>query len=93
MIINNLDLPGVFAIPAEAYPEPVVDPDAPLAFSVTLQLFQAVAGRVPQVFDGACVVQRLQSPGRDPRDAAPSPAGPGQEDCLSFVIGEGLDHA
>lgn len=88
MIINNLHVPCVFSVPPEANAELAADANAPLALSVAFQLFQAVAGRVSQVFDGAGKVQGFQAASRSSRDVAPASAGSGQVDPSSFLIGK-----
>lgn len=91
VIINNLHVPGIFAVPPEAYPEPVVDTDAPL--TLAFQLLQAVTGRIAQVFDRAGKVQGLQPSGRRASDLSQPAAFAGEKDGARLLIGEGLDHA
>lgn len=88
MIINYFHVPGVFTVPAKADPELVIDSDAPLALAVALQLLQPVTRRLFQIFDGARKVERLQSSGRGPRNAVPSPALSGQKGSPGFVVCE-----
>jgi hypothetical protein len=50
MVINNFDIIRMAVLPVEAYPPLIVDPDAPLAFSLTPQLFQPVSRRYAKKF-------------------------------------------
>jgi hypothetical protein len=50
MVINNFDIIGVAVPPVEAYPPLIVDPDAPLAFSLADKLFQPVSRRYAKKF-------------------------------------------
>ena len=49
MVIHNFNVVRVFALPAEANPILIVDPDAVLPGTVAFEGFQAVAGRQLQV--------------------------------------------
>ena len=57
MIINDLDIFGAAGRPAEAHPELVVYPDAVLPGAVTLESFEPIPRRHPQVFQSACDLQ------------------------------------
>lgn len=50
VIVNYLDRVGVSVSPFEAYFPLIIDADAVLAFSITLEFFKTVAGRYAQVF-------------------------------------------
>jgi len=50
MIVNDFDIVSVSVAPDETNPKLVIDADAMLPGSVTLQRLQAVAWRNPQVF-------------------------------------------
>ena len=52
MVVDDLDGVGVPAVPAETDPELVVHADAVLAAAVTLEGFEAVAGRDAEFVDG-----------------------------------------
>ncbi|MDZ4164162.1 MAG: hypothetical protein U1C55_03450, partial [Smithellaceae bacterium] len=49
MVIDDLNVVSVAALEAEAYAPLIVDADAPLPDSVTLQLLQPVIGRNTQI--------------------------------------------
>ena len=51
MVIHDLDVLRAVCGPNEANPPLVVDPDAVLSFSISLQCFQFIARRSPQVFE------------------------------------------
>jgi hypothetical protein len=48
MVIDDFNIVGVAAIPAETDPPLVVDPNTPLAIAVAGKLFQPVTGGNPQ---------------------------------------------
>jgi len=50
MVINDFDIIRMAVLPFEAYPPLIVDPDAPLAFSLTNQLFHPVSRRYAKKF-------------------------------------------
>jgi hypothetical protein len=52
VVVGDFDIVGVAAIPAKTDTVLVVDPNAMLAGAVTLEGFEAVAGRQAQVFEG-----------------------------------------
>jgi len=52
VVIDDFNIFGIAVFPAEAHPELVVDPDAPLAATVALEGFQPVAGRGTEGVDG-----------------------------------------
>jgi len=62
MIIHNLDVKRIFALPAEAEPPLVIDAEAVLAGAVSFQGFQPVAGRQHQVAQFPRAVQLRQLP-------------------------------
>lgn len=93
MIIHNLYVPCILAIPAKTNSELVIDPNAPLAFPIAFQLLQAIPRRILQVFDGTGKIKGLKPPYRRSSDASPSPAAAGEEERASFRISEGLNHA
>jgi hypothetical protein len=48
--IRYLNVYGVFIFPSEADSILVVDPDAVLAFAISTELFQTIAGRGIEIF-------------------------------------------
>jgi hypothetical protein len=50
VIIRYLSVHGVFIFPSEADSILVVDPDAVLAFAISTELFQTIAGRGIEIF-------------------------------------------
>ena len=49
MVVGDLHVQGIAVFPAEAYPPPIVDPDAVLALPIPGQLFKAIPGRNSQI--------------------------------------------
>jgi len=93
MIVNNLRLPGINAVPTKTDAKLLVDANAPLPLAVTGELFQPIAGGLAQILNVRRKVQRLQAPDRYPGKTGPSAAFASQKDRSRLGIGEGLDHA
>jgi hypothetical protein len=71
----------------------VIDPDAPLAGAVSLECFQPVSGRYPQVHEDASGVQEAEfAQSRSLHVARQFSAPPAPSDQLGFAIGKALDH-
>jgi hypothetical protein len=60
MVIDNFDIPRGSIPPHEAKSELIVDPDAPLSFSITGKLFEPIVRRYPQAFDARGSMQHLK---------------------------------
>ena len=60
MVIHDLDIPCIPTLEPEAYAPLVIDANAVLAFAVTLQRFEPVAGRNPQVTQSRSAVQHQE---------------------------------
>lgn len=78
--------------PDEADAVAVVDPDAVLTFSVSLQGFQAVAREDPQVIQSASGMELHELSLSDPGDAPEPGAGETDEQGLTFPAPKGADH-
>lgn len=57
MIINDLDIKSIAIGKGEADAPLIVDADAPLPGAIAAELFQAIAWRYAQIFDGMRRVQ------------------------------------
>lgn len=57
MIVNDLDLSGITAIPMKADPELVVDPDAVLPRAIATKPFETITGRSAQELQGRRCMQ------------------------------------
>lgn len=62
MIVYDLNLPGIVIGPAEANPPLIVDPDAHLAGSITLQDLQSISGGISQILQSCRGIQLAQGP-------------------------------
>ena len=60
MIIDDLDVKGVTVTPLETDPPLLVDPNAVLALSTTLQTFELIRARNRKVFQVSSRIQLLQ---------------------------------
>jgi hypothetical protein len=61
VIIHNLHPVWAILPPHKAHTPLVIDPDAVLALPVSMQSFQAIAGKAGQVNQADCTVQDLQA--------------------------------
>lgn len=93
MIVRNLYVKRIPVLPAEANPPLVVHADAVLACALSLQGFQVVAIRRPQVVQAAGLMQQQQFPPCRALDLRRQP--PGRlivEQLFGFVAGEAAYH-
>jgi hypothetical protein len=60
MVIDDFDLFGIPILPNEAQTPLPIDPDRPLPFAISPQLFQAIAWRRAQVFDLHRAIERYE---------------------------------
>ena len=60
MIINDLDELGAAVAPDEADALPVIDPDAVLTATVSLERLEAITGRRPKVCKPGCSIQNVE---------------------------------
>ena len=68
VVVDDLHIVRIPIAPDETDPPLVVDPDAVLTSASTREGLQAVAGRCPQVVQGAGVMEMQQLPVADPQD-------------------------
>jgi hypothetical protein len=93
MVVNNLNIPCILAIPSEANPKLIVNADAPLAFSSAFQLFQPIARGLIQIRNRRGKIDGVQSPKGQPRQFTQSPALAAAKNRFCLGIGKGLNHA
>jgi hypothetical protein len=60
MVIGNFNIIGMAVLPMKADPPSVIDPDAPLAFSIAGKLLQSVPRRDSQKGQCRCAVDLCQ---------------------------------
>ncbi len=94
VVVGDFRIVGILTIPAEAEPELVVDTDAMLAFSVSLECLEVVArweAEFVQLRSGFQLSEfpegDLEGRGREFRGRMPEP------ELFSRLVGEGLNHA
>lgn len=61
MVVSYFDIVSIAIPPNEAHPKLIIDPNAVLAFSISHQSFQPIAGRGPQIFKGSGGVKHGES--------------------------------
>lgn len=93
VVVRDLDLAGIAVSPSKADPKLVVDPKAPLAFSIPLQAFQPIPRRLIEIFRSKYPVNLSQFPERYPLDRRVTVAVPVLKYLFSIGIGKGADHA
>jgi len=93
VVVDDLNVKRVAVLPAEANPPLIVDTDTVLTRSVTLELFQPIAGRNPQVVQCLGRVDQAEFAEHGPVELGWEAA-----DCLAakepfrVAIAESLDH-
>ena len=98
VVVDNLDLSWALLGPEEADSVLLVDPNAPLARSVPLQLLKLVGRWCSEVLKHVGLIQLVQLPlrhGSQRRRAQPTCLLRcfSKEDILGAAVGERLDHA
>jgi hypothetical protein len=93
MVINNFDIIGMAVLPVEAYPPLIVDPDAPLAFSLADKLFQTVSRGYAKKFQICCAMDLGQfAKGRPMYVLRQSGCKCALEDLFRIFAAKSLDH-
>ena len=62
MVVDDLDIVGAVDRPAEADAPLIIDPDAPLPLSVSLEFLQSIAGEPAQVGEVSRSLQGSEAP-------------------------------
>jgi hypothetical protein len=73
MVIDDLHIKGVTAHPTEAYPPLIVDPNAVLPATVTLEHLEPIARRVAEIFKRRGTGKQFQLPPRRSLNRPKSP--------------------
>jgi hypothetical protein len=93
MVINKFDIIRMAILPVEAYPPLIVDPDAPLAFSLAKQLFQPVSRWYAKKFQGCRAVDLGQfAKGCPLYVLRQSGCKCALKDLLRILVAKSLDH-
>jgi hypothetical protein len=93
MVIDDLDLAGMPGLPDEANAPLVVDADAVLSGSITLEGFKPIAGGHPQIIEGFRGRELGEFPEGDPLDVGGKPPRPRPSpDFLRLLASEILNH-
>jgi hypothetical protein len=93
MVIDNLDIQGIAAIPLETDSPAVIDANAPLAGAVAFQGFQAIAGRGAKKFQRGRGAELRQFALGDAADGDPATRAAAGKEGLGVFVAEGSDHA
>jgi hypothetical protein len=94
VVVDNLDLPRLVVAPDKTDPPLVVDADAVLTLPVTVQRFQAIAGRHPQIVQQCGRIDRQQLGASPPLDLLRQVAdGVASEDRRCAFVGKALGKA
>ena len=93
MAIDNLDVPRLVVAPNKTDPPLVVGADAMLTLPVTVQRFQAIAGRHSKIVQQCGRFDRQQLSASPPLDLLRQVAnGVASEERRCTFIGKALDH-
>ncbi len=93
MIITNLDVKCVTIFKAKADAPLIIDPDRVLSIKITLQPFQAIARRHPQIIELMCSVQGHElAPGAIRDVCGQAARSVALEELLGLLILEGSYH-
>ena len=71
MIIHNPDFFGTRISPSEHDSPLVIDPDGVVSFQITLETFQAITGRTPEILQVSGVMEHVEFSCGNRRDLAP----------------------
>ena len=93
MVVRDLHIVRGAFPPAKAYPILIVDTDAVLAFSVSLESFQMVARGNTQVAQSDGGIEQEQFPKRHDCDTAPLRDPSFVEEIFGVPVPEGTDHS
>jgi hypothetical protein len=92
VVIDDLDVVGIPAVPPETHPPPVIDPDTVLSLPVACQRFEAIARRGLEVAQGARTVEVVQLPAGHSLDRGEATDRAVLEEGAGFLGREGSDH-
>jgi hypothetical protein len=93
VIVNDLNIVGITFAPPEANTPALVDADTVVAFPVSRELLQVVAGREPEVGQALSIVQHSEFPVRNLLDVGREPGRPFPvEDEGGLLVPNRLDH-
>jgi len=93
VVVHDLNIVRITLAPPEANSEALVDADTVLAFPVSRELLQMVAGREPEVGQALSVVQHPEFPVGNLLDVGREPGGPFPfEDEGGLLVPNRLDH-
>jgi hypothetical protein len=92
MVVDDLDIVGIAALPAKADTPLIVDADTVLASSIAGKLLEPIGRRDPQVVHRFCRVQDQELAKRDPLDPRELPRKSALKDPLGLATAEALDH-
>src|SRR5665213_1824771 len=86
VIVDDFDVVRLRIQPDKANPVLIVDPNAVLSLSASLQCFKMISGRLPQILEFARIVENLKFSPRDNQDRSIAPALAIQEQPLGLFV-------
>jgi hypothetical protein len=92
VVIHDLDIFGAAGSPPEAHPKLIIDPDAVLPGAITLQGFEPIARRDPQVLQPAGDLKLPKLAASDYFNALKSSYSPPVREVLGLGALERHDH-
>ncbi len=92
MVVHNLDIVGIPVSPHKTNAPLIVDANAVLPFSISLQRFQVIARRRSQIAEFRGDIQLTEFPLPHPLDISKPPDPPPSMKLFSLFRSKGLDH-
>jgi hypothetical protein len=88
VVVDDFDLPGISIPPFKTNPPLIVDPDTPLPPSIATEFFEAVSGRLGELFDPVNAFNLPELAKGDPFNRGKPAAVEALGDTLGFLVPE-----
>ena len=92
VIIHNLYVPRVIFMPAKTNAVLIIDADAMLPLTISLQRFKVISRRISEIVEGFCKINCTEPAGCNPGNASIFPAATRRKNLPRFVVLKMTDH-
>ncbi len=92
VIIHNLYVPRVIFMPAKTNAVLIIDADAMVSMTISLQSFKVISRRTSEIAKGFCKINCTEPAGCDAGDAAIFPTATRRKNLPRFVVLKITDH-
>ena len=92
VIIHNLYVPRVIFMPAKTNAVLIIDADAMLPVTISLQRFKVISRRTSEIVEGFCKINCTKPAGCNPGDAAIFPTATRRKNLTCFFVLKITDH-